>query len=59
MGAPTFDFAKFSEKLHEIERILTPGASKILLCRSATGILRVGFGVDVETLVCFNIVSSS
>ena len=37
-GAPTYDFAKFSQKLHEIERIWTPGggASKILLCRSAT-----------------------
>ena len=38
-GAPTYDFAKISQKLHEIERIWTPGggrASKILLCRSAT-----------------------
>ena len=39
-GAPTYDFAKFSQKLHEIERIWTPGggghAPKILLCRSAT-----------------------
>ena len=36
-GAPTYDFAKYSQKLHEIERIWTPGrASKILLCRSAT-----------------------
>ena len=39
-GAPTYDFAKFSQKLHEIERIWTPAgggcASKILLCRSAT-----------------------
>ena len=24
-GAPTYDFAKFSQKLHEIERIWTPG----------------------------------
>ena len=23
-GAPTYDFAKFSQKLHEIERIWTP-----------------------------------
>ena len=33
-GAPTYDFAKFSQKLHEIERIWTPRggrASKILL----------------------------
>ena len=37
-GVPTYDFAKFSQKLHEIERIWTPGgrASKIFLCRSAT-----------------------
>ena len=37
-GAPTYDFAKFSQKLHEMERIWIPGgrASKILLCRSAT-----------------------
>ena len=26
-GAPTYDFAKFSQKLHEIERIWTGGAS--------------------------------
>ena len=42
-GAPTYDFAKFSQKLHEIERIWTPGggggASKILLCRSATALI--------------------
>ena len=24
-GAPTYDFAKISPKLHEIERIRTPG----------------------------------
>ena len=45
VGAPTpqgraltYDFAKISQKLHEIERIWTPGGrmSKILLCRSAT-----------------------
>ena len=24
-GAPTYDFAKFSQKLHEIERNFTPG----------------------------------
>ena len=24
-GAPTYDFAKYSQKLHEIERIWTPG----------------------------------
>ena len=24
-GAPTYDFAKFSRKLHEIERIWAPG----------------------------------
>ena len=26
-GAPTYDFAKISQKLHEMERIWTPGAS--------------------------------
>ena len=26
-GAPTYDFATFSQKLHEIERIWTPGGS--------------------------------
>ena len=37
-GAPTYDFSEFSLILHEIERIWTRGrgASKILLCRSAT-----------------------
>ena len=37
-GAPTYDFAKFSPKLHEIKRIWTGGAFKISLCRSATGL---------------------
>ena len=27
-GVPTYDFAKFSQKLHEIERILTRGRPK-------------------------------
>ena len=39
VGAPTYDFAKFPQKLHDIERIWTRrggGASKILLRRSAT-----------------------
>ena len=38
-GAPTYNFVKISQKLHEIERIWTPGgggATKILLCRFAT-----------------------
>ena len=26
-GAPTYDFAKFSQKLHEIERIWAPGGA--------------------------------
>ena len=39
-GAPTYDFAKISQKLHEIERIWTPGgASKILLCSSPLPLL--------------------
>ena len=29
-GAPTYDFAKFSQKLHEIERIWTPGGGASL-----------------------------
>ena len=41
-GAPTYNFVKFSQKLYEIERIWTPGGctSKILLCRSATDVVR-------------------
>ena len=27
-GAPTYDFAKFSQKLHEIERIWAPGGAR-------------------------------
>ena len=27
-GAPTYDFAKFSQKLHEIERIWAPGGGR-------------------------------
>ena len=30
-GAPTYDFAKFSQKLHEIERIWTPGGDRASL----------------------------
>ena len=35
-GAPTYNFAKFSQKLHEIERIWTPGAHPSHPLRSAT-----------------------
>ena len=37
-GAPTYDFAKFSQKLHEIERISAPGGGvpRALPLRSAT-----------------------
>ena len=28
-GAPTYEIAKFSEKLHEIERIWTPGGGRV------------------------------
>ena len=28
-GAPTYDFAKFSQKLHEIERIWTPRGARV------------------------------
>ena len=27
-GAPTYDLAKFSQKLHQIERIWTPGGAR-------------------------------
>ena len=35
-GTPTYDFAKFSQKLHEIERIWTPGGVPRAPLRSAT-----------------------
>ena len=28
-GAPTYNFAKFSPKLHETERIWTPGGARV------------------------------
>ena len=28
-GSPTYDFAKFSQKLHEIERIWTGGVARV------------------------------
>ena len=28
-GAPTYNFAKFSQKLHEFERIWTPGGARV------------------------------
>ena len=38
VGAPTYDFAKFSQKLHEIERIWAPRGGTCPSCplRSAT-----------------------
>ena len=38
-GAPKYDVSKFSQKLHEIERIWTPRGARIphALLRSATG----------------------
>ena len=42
-GAPTYDFAKFSQKLHEIERIWAPRGARASLVpplRSATGQVR-------------------
>ena len=56
-GVLTYDFAKVSQNLHEIERIWireAGGASKILLCRSATDIaaadagFRWGVGANPE-----------
>ena len=29
VGAPTYDFTKFCQKLHEIERIWTPGGARL------------------------------
>ena len=39
-GAPTYDFAKISQKLHEIERIWTPGGARVPRAplRSATAV---------------------
>ena len=53
-GAPTYDLAKFSQKLHDIERIWTLGGgrvSKILLCRSATGRGSFKFQTKIEVKV--------
>ena len=53
-GAPTYHFAKFSQKLHEIERIWTPTgarASKILLCTSATTVPHVLSWVQVRPML--------
>ena len=36
-GAPTYNFAIFSQKLHEIERIWVPGGGREGRLRSATG----------------------
>ena len=49
--APTYDFVKFSQKLHEIEKILGPrgarpgGASWIRHCSHLQGHLQVGHGL--------------
>ena len=43
VGAPAYVFAKFPQKLHEIERIWTLGESKILLCISTTEMTFSGF----------------
>ena len=51
-GAPTYDFVKFSEKLHEIEKILgrrggrAPGAPPP---KSATGSNYASIHVSLET----------
>ena len=38
MGAPTYDFAKFPQKLHEIERIWTPwGVPRVTAARNRKG----------------------
>ena len=50
VGAPTYNFVKFSQKLHEIERIWPREGgrgSKSLLCRSATA----NVSIHLEALV--------
>ena len=39
-GVPTYEFAKFSQKLHEIERIWTPGGIPRAPLRSAAEMSR-------------------
>ena len=51
-GAPTYDFAKFPQKQHEIESILTPGVGSLILpLRSATdyGKLILKLILDLQT----------
>ena len=51
-GAPTYDFAKFSQKLHEIERISTPGGGREgrAPLRSATGLSLMSHQYDQSLL---------
>ena len=59
-GAPTYDFAKFSQNCMKLTRIWNRGgrgASKILLCRSATAyglfpLLDLGSDSDTDTDPC-------
>ena len=51
-GAPTYDFAKISQKLHEIERIWTPGggrASPAPPLRSATEYAGLNRGISIDS----------
>ena len=48
-GVPTYDFAKFSQKLHEIERIWTPRGARVprVPLRSATVQVCIGKIVSI------------
>ena len=51
-GAPTYDFAKFFRKLHEIERIWTPkGCTSLSPLRSANDLLVVSLTLHETLLV--------
>ena len=61
-GTPTYDFAKFSPKLHQIERIWTPGRDARplrpppldpLLVMMLTGIARPGFDSPLRHRIFF------
>ena len=50
-GTPTYNFVKFSEKLHEIEKILSRGGGgggMAPIPKSATGIVRLNCKVKAD-----------
>ena len=50
-GAPTYHFAKFSPKLHKIERIWTPGARPLRPLKSANEIICTDLQI-LEACLC-------